>query len=103
MTALHYPFSISNFPFPAGATPLELPLRSTYTFGMYKRAADAAFVSFCIEMSARENRLSGADVLRQFEDAGVLDYLFDNYEALHTQGWGYIRALIHAIMVREKV
>jgi hypothetical protein len=70
---------------------------------MYKLEADVAFVSFCIEMYARENRLSGADVMRQFEDAGALDYLFDNYEALHTQGWGYILALINEIMVREKL
>jgi hypothetical protein len=62
---------------------------------MYKQSADVAFVSFCIEMYARQNRLSGADVMRQFEDSGVLDYLFDNYEALHTQGWGYILAMIN--------
>jgi hypothetical protein len=46
-------------------------------------------------MYAQQNRLSGADMMRQFEDSGILDYLFDNYEALHTQGWGYILAMIN--------
>lgn len=69
---------------------------------MYKQAADAAFVSFCIEKYAQENGLSGAGVMQQFEDSGVLDYLFDNYEALHTQGWGYILAMINENTVGER-
>ncbi|GHU16523.1 hypothetical protein FACS1894163_06040 [Spirochaetia bacterium] len=55
---------------------------------------DVAFVSFCIEMYAKEFQLSGATVIQEFEHSGVLDYLFKNYEALHTQGWGYILPLI---------
>ncbi|MDR1899531.1 MAG: DUF3791 domain-containing protein [Treponema sp.] len=68
---------------------------------MDKQSADTAFVSFCVEMYARQNRLSGADVMRQFENSGVVDYLFDNYEALHTQGWGYILPLIKTRMTEQ--
>jgi hypothetical protein len=57
-------------------------------------SADVAFVSFCVEMYAKEFRLSGTEVIQEFERSGVLDYLFKNYEALHTQGWGYILPLI---------
>jgi hypothetical protein len=66
---------------------------------MYKQSADVAFVSFCVEMYARQNRLSGADVMRQFEETRIVEYLFDNYEALHTQGWGYILPLINERLV----
>jgi hypothetical protein len=65
---------------------------------MNRQSADVAFVSFCVEMYARENRLSGADVMRQFEKTLIVDYLFDNYEALHTQGWGYILPLINGLL-----
>jgi hypothetical protein len=61
---------------------------------MDKQSADVAFVSFCIEMYAKEFRLSGREVIQAFEDSGALDYLFKNFEALHTQGWGYILPLI---------
>lgn len=52
------------------------------------------FVSFCVEMYAKQSETSGADVIMRFEQFGVLDYLFANYEALHTQGWGYIMSTI---------
>jgi hypothetical protein len=56
--------------------------------------ADLEFVSFCIETYARKNRISGADTAERFQNTGVLDYLFANYEMLHTQGAGYILSLI---------
>jgi hypothetical protein len=63
-----------------------------------KQSADVAFVSFCVERYAAQTRRSGAEVIQQFEHTGVLDYLFDNYEALHTQGWGYIFPVINEYM-----
>ncbi|MGL4944038.1 MAG: DUF3791 domain-containing protein [Thermoguttaceae bacterium] len=59
----------------------------------HKRAIE--FVVFCIEMQARDFELSGTEVCKRFEKFGVLDYLFSNYEALHTQGWGYIKDVIN--------
>jgi hypothetical protein len=64
--------------------------------------AVVAFVSFCIERYALQTRLSGTEVIQQFERTGVLDYLFNNYEALHTQGWGYIFPAINEYMGREE-
>jgi hypothetical protein len=69
---------------------------------MYKQAADVAFVAFCIERYAMQTRLSGVEVVRRFERTGVLDYLFDNYEALHTQGWGYIFPVINEYMAGQE-
>ncbi|MGL4593862.1 MAG: DUF3791 domain-containing protein, partial [Thermoguttaceae bacterium] len=52
------------------------------------------FVAFCIEMYARDFERSGTEVCKNFEKFGVLDYLFCNYEALHTQGWGYSKDVV---------
>jgi hypothetical protein len=68
---------------------------------MNKQAADVAFVSFCVEMYAKEFQLSGTKVIHAFEKTGTLDYLFKNYEALHTQGWRYILSLITAQLPAE--
>lgn len=59
------------------------------------------FVAFCIEMYARDFEISGVKVSNNFEHFGVLDYLFSNYEALHTQGWGYIKDVINEF-IREQ-
>ncbi|MHC6203605.1 DUF3791 domain-containing protein [Breznakiellaceae bacterium SP9] len=61
---------------------------------MNRQKAQTTFVSFCIEMYAQAFQLSGTAVIDIFERSGVLDYLFTNYEALHTQGWSYILPLI---------
>jgi hypothetical protein len=53
-------------------------------------------------MYADQYDVSGTDVVRKFESAGVLDYLFDNYEVLHTQGWGYLLPLIDDYMNNQK-
>ena len=47
----------------------------------YHNAMDAdskvvEFVSFCIEMYAREYDMSGSDVTAMFEKYGLIDYLF---------------------------
>ena len=44
------------------------------------------FVSFCIEQYKHEMGMSGADVMELFDRTGLLEYLSDNYEVLHTQG-----------------
>ncbi len=52
------------------------------------------FVSFCIEMYAKKHSVSGSLVAKSFEEAGIIDYLMNNYEGLHTQGEGYIIPLL---------
>lgn len=48
------------------------------------------FISFCIEMYAERGSISGRDAMERFKRFGVVDYLERNYEALHTQGFGWI-------------
>ena len=44
------------------------------------------FLAFCIEAYKAKLGVSGAKVAEYFEDTGLLDFLLDNYEALHTVG-----------------
>ncbi len=48
------------------------------------------FISFCLEMYAVRDSISGREAMARFKRYGVLDYLERNYEALHTQGFGWI-------------
>ena len=42
------------------------------------------FVSFCIEAYKMRHQLLGSEVLKKFEQFGVIDYLLMNYKVLHT-------------------
>lgn len=44
------------------------------------------FVSFCVEMYARRHDLSGADVMRDFAEHGVCEFLVESYDPLHSLG-----------------
>jgi len=48
------------------------------------------FVLFCVEMYAQKHEISGRRVMDGFTDAGVVSFLRDGYEALHTQDREYI-------------
>ena len=53
---------------------------------MSKRDQDIAyFLSFCIEQYKIGKRISGAESSEILGRYGVLDYLADHYEVLHTQ------------------
>ncbi|MDY6302089.1 MAG: DUF3791 domain-containing protein [Bacteroidales bacterium] len=53
---------------------------------MDKKKQDIAyFLSFCIEQYKNEHHLSGAEAMRLFADYGLLDYLSEHFEVLHTQ------------------
>ena len=69
---------------------------------MSERAKVLEFISFCIEMCASRDSVSGRDVLSRFRRFGVLEYLERNYEALHTQGFGYILPLIDDYIARQE-
>ncbi|MDR2762134.1 MAG: DUF3791 domain-containing protein [Planctomycetaceae bacterium] len=56
------------------------------------------FLSFCIEMYANRSAISGVVVARQFDEFGILDFLLENYETLHTQGWQYTLPIINDII-----
>ena len=61
------------------------------------------FVSFCIEMYAREYDMSGSDVAALLEKHGLIDYLFSNYEELHSQGKEFIVSLLHDFVANKEV
>ena len=58
---------------------------------MDKHKIDTAyFVSFCIEQYKNEKGLNGEDAMRELSGYGVLDYLEEFYEPLHTQSRQWI-------------
>lgn len=61
-------------------------MHSNHIEDVDKKKQDIAyFISFCIEQYKNEHHLSGAEAMRLFADYGVLDYLSEHYEVLHTQ------------------
>ena len=53
---------------------------------MNKELDIAYFLSFCMEQYKNKHQMSGEEVAILFEQYGVLPYLEDNFEVLHTQG-----------------
>lgn len=51
---------------------------------------EMAFVIFCIENYKVYRNLSGKETLKLFDDYGVLDYLENHYDILHTIGYQYM-------------
>jgi hypothetical protein len=49
-------------------------------------------------MYTNQYSLSGVTIARQFDEFGILDYLLENYEILHTQGWQYTLSIINDII-----
>lgn len=70
---------------------------------MDKTARIIEFISFCIEMYAVRNSISGADAYVRLSKFGVLDYLWANYEPLHTQGINYLLATINDFMKTQEI
>lgn len=48
------------------------------------------FLSFCIENFKVKHSMSGKDVAILFKQSGVLEFVNNGYEMLHTQGKEYI-------------
>ena len=44
------------------------------------------FLAFCIEAYKTKLGVSGAKVAEYFDDIGLMDFLLENYDALHTVG-----------------
>ena len=51
-----------------------------------KQIAKLEFVSFCIEQYKKTTNKGGKEVEQLFEKHGVISFLFEHYEVLHTQG-----------------
>lgn len=51
---------------------------------------ETSFIVFCIENYKVHRSLSGKQVYDLFSQRGVLDYLREFYDVLHTTGYQYI-------------
>lgn len=56
----------------------------------------AYFISFCIEQYKMHVSATGIKVMELFDRYGVTNYLWDNFEVLHTQGHRWLMADIDA-------
>lgn len=56
------------------------------------------FVLFCVEMYAQKHAVSGRLVMDKFSDYGVVDFLREGYDVLHTQGREYILSEIDVFL-----
>ncbi len=58
---------------------------------MHRHTQDIAyFLSFCIEKYKEQEHITGAEATRRLAQWGVLPYLADNFEVLHTQSAQWI-------------
>ena len=63
----------------------------------------ALFVAFCIEEYGATKKMSGEQVLDLFSKYGLVDYLSEFYEVLHTQGRQWlIEEIDEFIEIRKK-
>ena len=71
---------------------------------MDKKQQDIAyFISFCIEQYKNAKSLSGEEVMQEFSKYGVLEYLRDFFDVLHTQSYQWLLANIDEfINLRKK-
>ena len=73
----------------------SLPLSNGMQFvlkqTMTRQGQDIAyFLSFCIEQYMNDKGLSREQTITQFSEYGVLDYLAEHFEILHTQSRQWI-------------
>ncbi len=70
---------------------------------MDKRRLDIAyFLSFCIEQYKNEKNISGAEVALLFKRYGVLEYLKEHFDVLHTQSKQWLLADIDEYITLRK-
>ena len=58
----------------------------------------AYFLSFCIEQYKHRKHISGYEAMTHLKQTGVLRYLADNFEILHTQSAQWIMEDIEEFM-----
>lgn len=60
------------------------------------------FVSFCIEEFKVRHQINGGAVAELFDQTGVLDFLLEGWDVLHTQGKDYVQETIERFLRKEK-
>jgi len=68
---------------------------------MDNQAKILEFIAYCIEMVAAKQNCSGQVIIERFNQYGVLEYLANNYEVLHTQGLGYTLSIIEDYITQQ--
>lgn len=63
----------------------------------------AFFIAFCVEKYKNTHSLSGEAVSDVFSKHGLMEYLADNYEILHTQSPQWIIAEIDDIITNHSI
>ena len=61
----------------------------------------AEFLSFAIEAYKNKLGVSGAKVAEYFEETGILDFLLENYDLLHTIGKEQLLSEIERFLTRR--
>lgn len=70
---------------------------------MDKNKLDIAyFLSFCIEQYKKEKGISGAEAAQLLQGYGVLEYLKEHFEVLHTQSKQWLLADIDEFIKLRK-
>lgn len=62
----------------------------------------AYFLSFCIEQYKNKHQMTGEEAAILFERCGVLPYLEENFEVLHTQGHRWLMEEIDNLINKQK-
>lgn len=63
----------------------------------------AYFIAFCVENYKNAHSLRGNDVSTLFAENGVMEYLEDNYEVLHTQSPQWLLSEIDDIIQHKSL
>ncbi len=70
---------------------------------MDKKVRDISyFISFCIEQYMKEKKVNEEEVINTFSEFGVLEYLNDYYDVLHTQSRQWLVADINEFINQRK-
>ena len=70
---------------------------------MTKRTNDISlFLAFCIEQYKQRHNLTGEQAMQTLDKYGVLDYLEECYEPLHTQSAQWILEDIDEFIEKKK-
>ena len=69
---------------------------------MDKKQDIAYFLSFCIEQYKNAKHLSGGDAMEVLNRYGVLEYLAEHYETLHTQSHQWLMEDIEEYITLRK-
>lgn len=57
---------------------------------MTSNSNKSSFLIYCIEIYKKHKNLKGSDVTKLFFDNGIVEFLYEFFDILHTQGDAYI-------------